>query len=214
MTSCHYLLAYTNAETPETQTTTEVDAFTILMSASKKANHLPEKHPNVTKNKLKLHHDVIDWLAEQSVGFLSTNKESLGKTFVNTLVDALWYIDGNGGTLESCACHIPDALQHLKDYRCPMKTKKRKIDPSCLQEPTLQSHATELGQSFFIFRFTDPPDQFFWKLKKKREIFFNFIFLFPSHSCSSVIFFRFVFSIAARLIKLPPVTALGEILPF
>ena len=68
---------------------------------------------------------------------------------------------------------------------------------------------------FFIFRFTDPPDPIFWKLKKKiKEIFFNFIFLFLSDSCSSVMFFRFVFSIAARLIKLPPVTALGEILPF
>ena len=26
---------------------------------------------------------------------------------------------------------------------------------------------TQLGQSFFIFRFTDPPDPIFWKLKKK-----------------------------------------------
>ena len=42
----------------------------------------------------------------------------------------------------------------------------------------------KLGQSFFIFRFTDPPDPFFWKLKKKiKEIFFNFIFLFPSDTC-------------------------------
>ena len=40
-----------------------------------------------------------------------------------------------------------------------------------------------LGQSFFSFRFTDPPDPIFWKLKKKLEIFFNFIFLFPSDTC-------------------------------
>ena len=41
-----------------------------------------------------------------------------------------------------------------------------------------------LGQSFFIFRFTDPPDPIFWKLKKKiKRFFFNFIFLFPSDSC-------------------------------
>ena len=33
-------------------------------------------------------------------------------------------------------------------------------------------------------------------------------------SSSSVMYFSFVFSIAARLIKLPPVTAPGEILPF
>ena len=40
------------------------------------------------------------------------------------------------------------------------------------------------GQSFFIFRFTDPPDPIFWKLKKKiKEIFFQFFFSFPSDSC-------------------------------
>ena len=77
-----------------------------------------------------------------------------------------------------------------------------------------------LGQSFFIFRFTDPPDPIFWKLKKKiKEIFFQFYFfislrLMPAQYWSSVMFFRFVFSIAARLIKLPTVTAPGEILPF
>ena len=77
---------------------------------------------------------------------------------------------------------------------------------------TLYLHC--LGQSFFIFRFTDSPDPIFWKLKKKKRDFFQFYFLFSSDSCSPVMFFRFVFSIAARLIKVPPVTALGEILPF
>ena len=70
---------------------------------------------------------------------------------------------------------------------------------------------------FFIFRFTDPPNPIFWKLEK--EIFFQFyhfisLRLMPVQYWSSVMFFRFVFSIAARLIKLPPVTAPGEILPF
>ena len=79
---------------------------------------------------------------------------------------------------------------------------------------------TEVGikaRVFFIFRFTDPPDPIFWKLKKKiKEKFFNFISLrlMPVQYWSSVIFFQFVFSIAARLIKLPQVTAPGEILPF
>ena len=77
-----------------------------------------------------------------------------------------------------------------------------------------------LGRVFFIFRFTDPPDPIFWKLKKKiKEIFFQFFIfislrLMPVQNWSSVMFFGFVFSIAARLIKLSPVTAPGEILPF
>ena len=65
------------------------------------------------------------------------------------------------------------------------------------------------------FLFYRPSLPKFLEIEKKiKEIFFNFIFLFPSDSCSSVMFFRFVFSITSRLIKLPPVTALGEILPF
>ena len=41
----------------------------------------------------------------------------------------------------------------------------------------------QLGQSFFIFRFTDPPDPIFWKLKKKYKRFFSILFLyFPPSS--------------------------------
>ena len=70
---------------------------------------------------------------------------------------------------------------------------------------------------FFIIRFTDPPDPIFRNLKKRD--FFNFIFVFPSDSCQystgvQLCFFRIVFSTEARLIKLPPVTAPGEILPY
>ena len=72
---------------------------------------------------------------------------------------------------------------------------------------------------FFIFRFTDPPDPIFWKLKKIKEFFFNFIFLFPSDSCQysngvQLCFFILSFLLLQRLIKLPPVTVPGEILPF
>ena len=72
-----------------------------------------------------------------------------------------------------------------------------------------------LRPEFFYFSFYRPSRPNFLEIEKKiKEIFFNFIFLFPSDSCRSVMFFEFVFSIAARLIKLPPVTAPGEILPF
>ena len=75
------------------------------------------------------------------------------------------------------------------------------------------------GQSFFVFSFTDPPDPIFWKLKKNKRDFFQFYFfislrLMPVQYWSSIMFFRFVYSTAARLIKLPPVTAPGKILPF
>ena len=73
---------------------------------------------------------------------------------------------------------------------------------------------------FFYFSFYRPSRPNFLEIEKKiKEIFFNFIFFIslrhmPVQYWSSVMFFHFVFSIAARLIKLPPVTAPGEVLSF
>ena len=72
------------------------------------------------------------------------------------------------------------------------------------------------ARGFFIFRFTDPHDPIFLKIEKKNKRYFfqcYFLYFAPTH-WSSVIFFLFVFSTAERLIKLPPSTAHGEILPF
>ena len=74
----------------------------------------------------------------------------------------------------------------------------------------------------FYFSFYRPSRPNFLEIEKKiRDFFQFFFFLFPSDSCQystgvQLLFFvlSFVFSIAARLIKLPPVTASGEILPF
>ena len=74
---------------------------------------------------------------------------------------------------------------------------------------------------FFYFSFYRPSRPNILEIEKKiKEIFFSILlFLFRSDSCQystgvQLCFFLFVFSIAARLIKLPPVTAPGEILPF
>ena len=63
------------------------------------------------------------------------------------------------------------------------------------------------------------PDSITRVLFRPEFFYFSFIFfislrLMPVQYWSSAMFFRFVFSIVARLIKLPPVTAPGEILPF
>ena len=47
----------------------------------------------------------------------------------------------------------------------------------------------------FIFRFTNPSDPIFCKMKKNKTDFFNVIFVFPSDSCQYIgvhFFFRFV----------------------
>ena len=68
------------------------------------------------------------------------------------------------------------------------------------------------------FSFYRPSRPNFVEIEKKRD-FFQFYFfislrLMPVQYWSSVLVFGFVFSIAARLIELPQVTAPGEILPF
>ena len=77
----------------------------------------------------------------------------------------------------------------------------------------------DLRPEFFYFSFYRPSRPNFLDIEKKKERFFSILFfyflrLMPVQYWSSVMFFHFVFSIAARLIKLPPVTAPGEILPF
>ena len=80
--------------------------------------------------------------------------------------------------------------------------------------------SVSIRPEFFYFSFYRPSRPNFLEIEKKiKEIFFNFIFYFPPTHASTVLkfsyfFLGFVFSIAARLIKLPPVTAPGEILPF
>ena len=79
-----------------------------------------------------------------------------------------------------------------------------------------------LRPEFFYFSFYRPSRPNFLEIEKKiKEIFFSILFFYfpPTHAStvlefSYVFWFNFVFSIAARLIKLPPVTAPGEILPF
>ena len=81
-------------------------------------------------------------------------------------------------------------------------------------------HYAIVRPEFFYFSFYRPSRPNFLEIEKKnKRDFFQFYFfislrLMPVQYWSSVMFFRFVFSIAARLIKLPPVTAPGEILPF
>ena len=64
----------------------------------------------------------------------------------------------------------------------------------------------------FFFCFTDPPYNIFCKIEKQSDC-FSILFLYFSLTHASTIlefmFVCFIFSTAARLIKLPPVTALS-----
>lgn len=79
---------------PETRPQKEPEnAFTILM-ASQHAKHLPSMHDPVQNNKQLLFNDVLLLLRESGVGFRADELDSCGLRFVNSVVDTLWYIDG------------------------------------------------------------------------------------------------------------------------
>ena len=60
----------------------------------------------------------------------------------------------------------------------------------------------KLGQSFFIFRFTDPPDPFFFKLERKKKEFFSILFLYvPLTHASTVLEFNYVFFVLSFLLQ-------------
>ena len=69
------------------------NALTVLMSSGA-PTHLPNKYQDVRNNKQLLFNDVVVMLAENKVGFRSDEVEGIGISFTNSLVDTLWYIEG------------------------------------------------------------------------------------------------------------------------
>ena len=76
------------------------NAFTVLMSSGA-PTHLPGKYQDVRNNKQLLFNDVVVMLAESKVGFKSDEVEGIGISFTNSLVDTLWYIEGQYKKFES-----------------------------------------------------------------------------------------------------------------
>ena len=70
--------------------------------------------------------------------------KQLGITFVNTLADALWYVDGNGKTLSQRSLGLPAQLQQFQGYREPEKHKHRHVMADSLRANDLRAQSTAL----------------------------------------------------------------------
>ena len=70
--------------------------------------------------------------------------KQVGLTFVNTLADCLWCIDGNAKTLADRSLVIPAQLQQFQGYKRPEKHKHRKVDTDSLKADELRCHSTAL----------------------------------------------------------------------
>lgn len=131
-------------EAQETTTASAtVDAFTILLQGAKNKTSLPEKW-SATNGKLRMRNDVIDWLAKNKLGWEAALAKHVGVTFVSTLADALWYIDGNGKTLTDRSLGVPAQLQQFQGYKQPEKHKHRKVVADSMRASELRNHSAAL----------------------------------------------------------------------
>ena len=63
---------------------------------------------------------------------------------MNTIADAMWYIDQNHATLSSRGYPVPDTFRHFSGFRQPERQKKCKIDSSFLHQEELKAHGSAL----------------------------------------------------------------------
>ncbi|CAG8621658.1 25122_t:CDS:2 [Dentiscutata erythropus] len=93
----------------------EIDAFTILMRNSKEPL-LPQRCTE-RNNYSRLYNEIIKLFQAQKVGWTNGLHETMGKTFINRLTSALWYIDPHLSTLSARSYHLPALFTQLKTYQ-------------------------------------------------------------------------------------------------
>ena len=120
-----------------------VNATTVLLQAARDKTSLPKKW-NPSNAKLKLKNSIIDWLSRKKLGWEAALANQTGLVFVNTVGDALWYINRKEKTLSDRSMGVPCDLQQFMNFKQPEKYKHRKIDCDSLNESELRSHSLAL----------------------------------------------------------------------
>ena len=117
------------------------NAFSILMETAKIKTAVPDKKLETGNKKNQLKNDVIDFLVKNKLGWDPAHAASIGCTFVNTVSDSLWYINGNFSSLSST---VPGLFQVFQGYNRPELHKKRKRDESNLKATELTAYSNSL----------------------------------------------------------------------
>lgn len=91
--------------TPEEPEETRVNAFEIMMAASRACATHQLSISNLRNNKDKLHNDILSFI-QTSLLKWQNNEVSSGAAAkcLSTLTDVLWYIDGMHDTLNERSC--------------------------------------------------------------------------------------------------------------
>ena len=67
-----------------------------------------------------------------------------GRSYVNTVCSALWYIDGHHGTLGLQGCNVPEMFRKFNGYNTPELSKHRKRKSQNLNADKLADHTASL----------------------------------------------------------------------
>lgn len=121
----------------------QANAFSVLMNASKRADHLPPSFAGQT-NKIKMKNDILGMLKKNNVGWTAINAPSIGTQFVNTVAECLWLLDGNHHTLASRGYAIPKIFEVFSDYNKPETHKHKRRHAESLSASLLTEQSVSI----------------------------------------------------------------------
>ena len=136
-------------DAPSSNTDTP-DAFAILMANQRLLSSpaLPDRLQERNK-KDKLYNDLISLVDGMGLKWQSGEVKS-GKSFLITLTNTLWYIDGHHESLSSRNCEVPQLFRPFVGYNMPELTKHRKRQSTNLSSDALSMHVSSLYYSLLV----------------------------------------------------------------
>ena len=126
---------------------TQVNAFTVMMAASRAVSKANAELTlvDVRTEKDKLYNDLVSFTKLKSLKWNSSEISSgTAAKCLSTLRDALWYIDGMSDTLNERSCTIPEVFNQFTGYNKPEIHKHRKRACQSLSRELLLFHSQAL----------------------------------------------------------------------
>ena len=124
-----------------------VNAFAVMMAASRAASKASSEMPFVTvqNSKDKMYNDLLSFVKAKSLKWNSSEISSgIAARCLSTLRDALWYIDGIHDTLNERSCTVPAVFNQFTGYNKPEIHKHRKRACHSMSKEQLLSHSRAL----------------------------------------------------------------------
>ena len=131
--------------TPEEPEKTQVNAFEIMMAASRACATHQLSITNLRNNKDKLHNDILSFIQMSPLKWHNSEVSSgTAARCLSTLTDVLWYIDGMHDTLNERSCKVPTVFNQFTGYNKPENHRHRKRVCHSMSREELLSHSRAL----------------------------------------------------------------------